>query len=104
MAREAERLRRARGDHRRPIADDDDAVEGAILGGRENGGYRRCFVVEANRDGAVLPGIVDQVTAIGCKDELHAKSSRSLAKRTRLVARRRRQYEDSHVDPSSSHE
>ena len=50
----------------------------------------RVFVVEANRDRAVLPGIVDQVAAIGREHELHAQLLGGLAERPRLVSRSRR--------------
>src|SRR5690242_14614316 len=73
VPRDAQRLRGARGDDRRTIADDDDAVDWTIGGGVEDRAHRRLFVVEANRDRAVLPWVLDQVAAIGREDEFHAE-------------------------------
>src|SRR5262245_9374289 len=94
MPRNAQRLRRTGGDDRRPIADNEEAVERAIGGGRENGGDRRVLVIKADRDGAVLPGVVNQVAAIGRKEEFDAKASRSLAEGSRLITGGGRQDED----------
>src|SRR5260221_114343 len=76
------------------IADDENAVEWTIGGGLEDRGHRRVLVVEADRDGAVLPGILDQMAAVGREHELHAEARGRVAKRARLIAGRRREDEN----------
>ena len=83
----------ARGNHRRPIADRDEAVEGRRPGGLDDRLDRRVFVVKPDRDRAVPPGILEHVTAIGGKDQRHAEALGGLAKRTRLIPGRRREQQ-----------
>ena len=66
---------------------------GFAFGHVENRRHRRVFVVKPDRNRLILPGILDQVTPIGGVDELHPHPFGRLAERTRLITRRRRQYE-----------
>src|SRR5438093_13048929 len=86
MPRQTELFGDARGDHRRPVADDDDPVDRSSLRRLENRGGRCILVVKPNRNRAVLPGILDQVTPIRREDKLHPKPLGGLTKRARLVA------------------
>ena len=81
----------ARGDHRRPIAHRDEAVDGRHPRGFDDRLDRGVFVVKPDRDRAVAPGILEHVTAIGGKDQCHAEALGSLAKRTGLISGRRRE-------------
>ena len=90
MPRQAEALGDARGDHRRPIADDEQAVDRPGSGRPRIAVHRRVLVVEPDRNRGVLPRILDQMTAVRREDELHAKPSRRLAERAGLIAGRRR--------------
>src|SRR5437870_11321576 len=61
VTRKTERLRDARGHHGRPVADREETIERSA---RQNRGDGRVLVVKANRDRAVLPRVVDEVTTI----------------------------------------
>ena len=95
MARQTERLGDARGNHRRAVADREHAVNGLIARNVEDRCDRRQLVMEVNRDGLVLPRIVEDVTTIGRKDELDAHTFRGLAERAGLIAGCGRQQQHS---------
>ena len=54
---------------------------------------RSPFFVEANRDGAVAPRILELIAAIGRVDELDAETLRRVRKHARLIAGGRREQE-----------
>ncbi len=89
-ARQAERFRDSRADHRRPIADDQHAVDRRGLRRFDDRRNRRGLLVgEADRDRIVLPRVFEQMTPIGREDELHPEPLRRFAEGARLVAGRR---------------
>ena len=90
MPGQAETLRDACADDRRPIADHKQAIDRTGGGGLQDRRHRRVLVVEPNRNRGVPPRILDQMTPIGREDELRANPVRRVSKRTRLVAGRRR--------------
>ena len=92
MARQPERLHDPRADQRRPIADDEHAVDGTSAGSVENRRDGRVLVVKPNRNRLVLPRIVELVAPIGREDKIHAKPHGRVTKRPRLVTRRRRKH------------
>src|SRR5437764_10148496 len=105
VARESERPRDMRGNHRRSIADDEQAPDGVIrllARGGKNRVNRRALLVKADRDGAILPRVLEHVAAIRREDELHPESLGGLAERTRLVSRRRREQEYAFHIPQSA--
>ena len=93
MTGKTEPLGDARGDHRRPIADRDDAVDRRRPGGVDDRLDRRVFVVKPDRNRPVAPGIVEHVAAIGGKDQLDAEALGGLAERARLISGRRREQQ-----------
>ncbi len=93
VASQTQPLGDARGNHRRTVADRDQAIERRRPGGVDDRLDRRVFVVKSDRDRAVPPGIVEHVTAIGGEDERHAETLGGLAKRARLIPRRRREQQ-----------
>src|SRR5919204_2540141 len=67
MPRQAERLRDAGGDHRRPVADDEDAVDLLRSRALDNRGNGSVFIEEADRNGSIAPWVVDLVAPVGCE-------------------------------------
>src|SRR5437762_14085519 len=80
MPRQAESFGDARGNYRRPVADDHNPGDRSSLRRLENCVSRRVFVIKPDRNRAVLPRILDQVTPIGGEDELHPKPLGGLTK------------------------
>ncbi len=83
-----------RGDDGRTVADGEHAVQRSFRRRGQNVGHRSVFVVEANRDGVVAPGIVQLMTAIRRKHQIDRQRLRCLRERPRLISRRRRKKKD----------
>ena len=98
VPRHSEGVGGARPDHRRPVADDQDAIERAGAGGREDLGDGGRLVMEPDGNRLVAPRIFDHVAPIGGEHQVNAQPLGRLTKRTRLVSRRRGQNEDATHD------
>jgi hypothetical protein len=99
MKRNAQPPGGQRGQERRAVAHRDDSVEGAA--GFEQAGVTRA-VVEAHRDGAVGPRVIETVALVGGENGFGAGPPRGLRKRAGLVAGGRRQDEDTLRHPNLS--
>src|SRR5207245_1534401 len=95
MPRKLQSFRRVRRNYRRPVADDEQAGERASAGRIQNGGERKWLVVEADGDRAILPRVLEHVTAVRRKHQLHTEPFGCLAERARLIASCRRKEENS---------
>ena len=88
------------GNNGRTVTDGQHAVHRPIAKRIDNGGHRAALVVKMNRNRVIRPRVVEHLTAIGRKHQLDAEAFRCLAKRSRLIAGRRRQQEhalDAHL-------
>ncbi len=70
------------GEHRGTVADRGHAIEPAAAEGIERPGD----VVEANRDGAVTPGVVENVAAIGGERQVDTHAARGIGEDADLVS------------------
>ena len=82
MERHAQHLRRLRRQHRGPIAHRRDAIELQAAQRIQRFGD----AVELHRDGAIAPGIVHHVAAVGGQREIHAQAPRRIGENADLVA------------------
>ena len=95
--------RDARGDHRRPVADREDAVERRARAAATIAADRAVFVVEPDRNRLVPPRILEHVAPIGREHQLDAEPLGRLAERARLISGRRRQEENArHLSTSQA--
>ena len=90
MDRQIERLTGAGGDHRRPVAEGNQSIEPAPPRRLDDRRHRSILVMEPDRNGAVVPRILEHVTAVGREDQLDAKPFGGVTERARLVSGRRR--------------
>jgi hypothetical protein len=88
MPWQAERVRDPRANHGRPIAYDQDPVERPRARSTDDRRHRSVLLVKANRDGLVLPRIVEHAAPIGREDELHSKPLGCFTERARLISSR----------------
>lgn len=88
--------------YRRTVTHGEHAVE-PVAEGSNDGGKGARFVVESNRDGAVAPGILEAVAAIGRQHQLDAQSPGGLVEHPRLIAGRRRAQEQARARRDIGH-
>ena len=90
MDGQIERLTGPRGDHRRPVAERNQSIEPASPRRVDDRRHRSILVMEPDRNGAVLPRILEHVAPVGREDQLDAKPFGRFTERARLVPGRRR--------------
>ena len=90
---EAEFFGGSRGDVGGLVADGDDSAEGSAEDERFEafGG-----IIKAQRDGVVAPGVVEDVAAVGGKDEVEVQFLGGVEKSSRLITGGRGDEEDAH--------
>jgi hypothetical protein len=85
MTRQSEQSRQVRRQHGRPIADRKHGVHRAGVNGLQDGIDRPPFFVIAHGDGAVTPGIVEVIAAVGRVKELDAELRCRVREHPRLI-------------------
>jgi hypothetical protein len=87
---QAEGFHHAGSDDCRSISYSDHPIDGSALSRVEDGPDRSRFVVETNRQGVVMPWVVEHVAPVGREDQVHTQTFRGFSEGARLITGRSR--------------